>query len=391
MNDSIYLDNHATTPTDPRVREIVLPMLMLDAVGNPHSEHFAGRKAALAVECGRRQIADLIGAHPEEIIFTSGATEANNIALQGIARAGLRRGNHIITSAIEHKCVLQTLKILEKQGFSVDVLPVDRRGIVDIEQLSATITDKTTLVSIMTANNEIGVLQPISQIAEICQSRGIVFHTDAAQAVGKIPIDVKSSGVDLMSMSGHKMYGPIGVGALYVSAESPILPEPLFGGGEQERGMRPGTLAPFLCAAMGAACSIATKEMERDATSAASNRHRFIEIFRTFIPDIHINCEDSPRLPGSLSLSLPGVDADRLVGALQPHVMISTNAACSAGIMHPSHVLLALGFSEAEAASTIRVSFGRFNSPAEVESAARLIGSAATRIRSAPSASVAAQ
>lgn len=390
MIDSIYLDNQATTPTDPRVREIMLPLLTLDAVGNPHSEHFAGRNAAVAVEAARRQVADLIGALPEEIIFTSGATEANNIALQGIARASLNHGNHIVTSATEHKCVLQTLKILEMQGFRVDVLPVNRNGIVDVDLLSAMINDKTTLVSIMAANNEIGVLQPIEKIAEICQSRGVVFHTDAAQAAGKVPIDVKASGVDLMSLSGHKMYGPIGIGALYVSAECPTLPEPLFGGGGQERGMRPGTLAPFLCAAMGAACSIAAKEIENDANFAETNRRRFIEIIRSFISDVRINCEDSPRLSGNLSLILPGIDGDRLVGAVQPRVMISTNAACSSGMIHPSHVLLALGLNAMEAASAIRVSFGRFNTTAEVESAAQYIGSAAAKIRTMGSASVAA-
>lgn len=391
MIDSIYLDNQATTPTDPRVREAMLPLLALDNVGNPHSEHFAGRKASNVVEKARREIAELIGARPQEIIFTSGATEANNIALQGIARANMRRGRHIITSATEHKCVLQTLRMLENIGFLIDVLPVGRNGLIDLDQLSETITDKTTLVSVMTANNEIGVLQPIEKIAEICQSRDVVFHSDAAQAAGKIQIDVKASGIDLMSLSGHKMYAPIGIGALYVSDECPVLPEPLFGGGGQERGMRPGTLAPVLCTAMGAACYIAMNEIENDAKSSLAHRHRFLEIFKSFVPDVRVNCEDSPRLPGNLSLTLPDIDADRLVGTVQPQVMISTNAACSSGMVHPSHVLLALGLNEIDAASTIRVSFGRFNTAAEIESAARCIGSAAARIRSARSDSVAAQ
>jgi cysteine desulfurase len=390
MSDFIYLDNQATTPTDPRVRDSMLPFLEADAVGNPHSEHVAGRKAAAAVEYARRQVADLIGALPEEIVFTSGATEANNIALQGIMRSVHRRGDHVLTCATEHKCVLETMGFLTRAGFRVEVLPVDSNGIVDIAALTAAITGETALVSIMAANNEIGILQPIGDVAAICQSRGVVFHTDAAQAVGKIPLDVKALSVDLLSLSGHKLYAPIGVGALYVSDASPVRPEPLFWGGGQEGGLRSGTVAPHLCVALGAACLIARREQSQDAESATAHRQRFLETIRTYYPDVHVNGERSPRLAGNLSLTFSGVDADRLVGFVQPHIAVSTNAACSAGVLQPSHVLLALGLSDADAASTIRVGFGRFNTRAEVEVAAERLGKAAAHIRQSEALDIAA-
>jgi cysteine desulfurase len=315
MPDSIYLDNQATTPTDPRVRDALLPFLETSAVGNPHSEHFVGRRAAAAVEDAREKVAALIGARPQEIVFTSGATEANNIALQGIARSPYRRGNHIITCATEHKCVLETVDFLARSGFRVEIMSVDANGLIDTAALAAAITTETCLVSIMAANNEIGVLRPIDEIAAICRSRGVVFHTDAAQAAGKIPIDVKTLGVDLMSLSGHKLYAPIGVGALYVAEESPIAPEPLFWGGGQERGLRSGTIALHLGIAFGAASAIAIDELANDAESAASLRRLFLEILRTRCPDARVNGDSIRRLPGNLSLTFPGVDADRLVGA----------------------------------------------------------------------------
>lgn len=390
MSDSIYLDNQATTPIDPRVRDAMLPFLEASAVGNPHSEHTAGRHAAAAVEGARKQVADLIGARPEEIVFTSGATEANNIALQGMARSPHRRGDHVLTCATEHRCVLETMGFLARCGFRVDELPVDSNGIVDTAVLAAAIREETALVSIMAANNEIGVLQPIGDIAAICQSRGVVFHTDAAQAVGKIALDVKALGIDLMSVSGHKFYAPIGVGALYVSDESPVTPEPLFWGGGQERGLRSGTVAPHLCVALGAASVIAMNELTADAESVAAHRRRFLEIIRARCPDVRVNGERSPRLPGNLSLTFPGVDADRLVGALQPHIAVSTNAACSAGVLQPSHVLLALGLSDTDATSTIRVGLGRFNTRAEIETAADRLSNAASQIRQSEFVDIAA-
>ena len=390
MPDSIYLDNQATTPTDPRVRDAMLPFLEKSFVGNPHSEHFVGRRAATAVEDARAKVAALIGARPQEVVFTSGATEANNLALQGVARSPNRRGNHIITCATEHKCVLETVSYLSNSGFRADVLPIGPSGLIDPAALAAAITSDTFLVSIMAANNEIGVLQPIEEIAAICRSHNVVFHTDAAQAVGKVPVDVKASGVDMMSLTGHKIYAPIGVGALYISEESSIVPEPLFWGGGQERGLRSGTIAPALCAAFGAASAIALAELEENARSAVSLRGLFLEIVLSRCPDTRVNGDQKRRLPGNLSLTFPGCDADRLVGALQPDVALSTNAACSAGILQPSHVLLALGLTDSDAASTIRVGFGRFNTRAEVEVAAERVADVVTRIREGVSLEIAA-
>ena len=390
MPDLIYLDNQATTPTDPRVRDAMLPLLERSFVGNPHSEHFVGRRAATTVEDARANVAALIGARPQEIVFTSGATEANNLALQGVARSPNCRGNHIISCATEHKCVLETISYLSRSGFRAEVLPVGPLGLVDPAVLAGAITSDTFLVSIMTANNEIGVLQPIDEIAAICRSHNVVFHTDAAQAVGKVPVDVKASGVDMMSLTGHKIYAPIGVGALYISEESSIVPEPLFWGGGQERGLRSGTIAPALCAAFGSASGIALAELEENARSATSLRGLFLEIVLSRCPDTRVNGDQKRRLPGNLSLTFPGCDADRLVGALQPDVALSTNAACSAGILQPSHVLLALGLTDSDAASTIRVGFGRFNTRAEVEVAAERVADVVTRIREGVSMEIAA-
>lgn len=381
MPDSIYLDNQATTPTDPRVRDAMLPFLETNFVGNPHSEHFVGRRAAMAVEDARSKVAALIGARPREIVFTSGATEANNLALQGVARSSRRRGNHIVTCATEHKCVLETTDYLARNGFRVDILPVGPNGLLDISTLEAAITEETCLVSIMTANNEIGVLQPIEDIANLCRSRAIVFHTDAAQAAGKVGVDVSASGVDLMSLSGHKIYAPIGVGALYVSAESPVVPEPLFWGGGQERGFRSGTISPSLCVAFGVACAIARDELEQDAQAAAMLGNAFLELVLACCPDARVNGDRKRRLPGNLSMTFPGCDADRIVGALQPDIALSTNAACSAGVLQASHVLLAIGLSESDAASTLRIGFGRFNTRAEIEKAAERLVKAVRRIR----------
>lgn len=358
----------------------MLGFLEADAVGNPHSEHFAGRRVAAAVEHARGQVADLIGVRAEELVFTSGATEANNIAIQGIASAGRRRGNHVITCATEHKCVLECFLYLREKGFEVDVLPVGQDGLLDLSLLSDAVTERTALVSIMTANNEIGVLQPISQIADICRSHGVIFHTDAAQAAGKVPLDATAFGIDMVSLSGHKLYAPIGIGALFVSEDSPVRPEPLFKGGGQERGLRSGTIAAHLAVAMGAAAEIAKKELSLDAARAASLRQLFLDVIAARIPSSVVNGAAAPRLPGNLSLTFPGIDADHLVGALQPHVAVSTNAACSSGVIQPSHVLLALGLSDAQAESTIRVGFGRFNTPQQVETAAALICAAVEKI-----------
>ncbi|HEY1707226.1 MAG TPA: cysteine desulfurase family protein [Rhizomicrobium sp.] len=381
MPDAIYLDNQATTPTDPRVRDALSPLLEVSVVGNPHSDHIAGRRIAQAVERARAQIASLIGAQPPEIVFTSGATEANNLAIQGLARSPGRRGNHLITCATEHKCVLEAAAFLGRSGFSVNVLPVDRDGLVNVAQLADTITDDTFLVTIMTANNEIGVLQPIAEIADVCKSRGVAFHSDAAQAVGKIPVNVRELGIDMLSLSGHKLYAPIGIGALYISSEMPAMPEPLILGGGQERGLRSGTLPAHLCVGFGEACEIAVDDREEDARRAIEMRDAFLSIVTRHVPDARINGHTARRLPGNLSLTLPGVDADHLVGGLQPDIAVSTNAACSSGVLMPSHVLRALGLTESDAASTIRIGFGRFNTLRQVQTAAERLGEAAIRIR----------
>lgn len=381
MVDFIFLDNHSTTPTDPRVRAAMLPFLDAAGVGNPHSEHVAGRRTAEAVEAARGDVAALIGARPEEIIFTSGATEANNLALQGIMRSSQRRGNHVLTCATEHKCVLETVAFLGRSGSCVEVLPVQQSGLVDIAMLADAITDNTALVSIMVANNEIGVIQPIEKIAALCREKGVVFHTDAAQAAGKIPLDVRTLGVDLMSLSAHKLYAPIGIGALFVAEDSPAIPEPLMWGGSQEKGLRSGTLAPHLCVAFGTAASIAKGERAEDAHAAEGLRARFLAILREYFAEVRVNCEHSPRLPGNLSLTFEGVDADRLVGAVQPFIAVSTNSACTAGLPQPSYVLRAIGLSEAAAASTLRIGFGRLNTMADVECAAERLGKAARQIR----------
>lgn len=381
MNQPIYLDNQATTPTDPRVRDALLLYLDPGQVGNPHSEHYAGRRAAVAVEKARSEVSALIGASPEEIVFTSGATEANNIALQGIARARGGRRGHVVTCTTEHKCVLEAARWLEQNGFSATFLPVDIDGQLTADTVESSIRDDTFLVSLMAANNEIGVLHPLREIAEVCRNRGVVFHTDAAQAAGKIPIDVAGLGIDLLSISGHKLYAPIGIGALYISRESPLRPEPLFHGGGQEQGLRSGTVAPHLCVALGTACAIGASQLNQDATHVAGLCDRFLENLASASSDFSVNGARGRRLPGNLSLTFPGIDADRLVGALQPEVAISTNAACSAGVLQPSHVLAAIGLDERAVAATIRIGFGRFNSLEEVERAAKLIADQVARIR----------
>lgn len=391
MPDSIYLDNQSTTPTDPRVRAAMLPFLDSGSPGNPHSEHVLGRKAGEAIETARSQIAALIGARPSEIVFTSGATEANNLALQGAARGKRRRGNHLITCATEHRCVLETARFLGRIGFDVEVLPVERDGRIDVVQLDRAIKDDTFLVSIMAANNEIGVLQPLEEIGKICKAHDVIFHSDAAQAAGKIPLDVKATGVEMMSLSGHKLYAPIGVGALYVSDELPVELEPVIFGGGQERGLRSGTLSPHLCVGFGMACTIAATEQRADARAAAYLREAFLAVVTDCCPDVRINGSLTHRLPGNLSLTFPDVDADRLVGSLQPEIAISTNAACSSGVLRPSHVLGALGLSESEAASTVRIGFGRFNNLSEVEWAGRRLAEAAVRIRRSEKSGAAAE
>lgn len=372
MSERIYLDYQATTPTDPRVIDAMLPLLR-EQFGNPHSEHAFGWEAAEAVDEAARQVADLIGATPGEIVFTSGATEANNLAIQGVARSKARRGNHVVTTSIEHKCVLHTALSLRKQGFSVDVLPVERTGRVKLATLEAALGNDTALVSVMMANNEVGTIEPIAEIGALCRERGIVFHTDAAQAAGKLPIDVEALNVDLLSLSGHKFYGPKGVGAFYVSRHCPVPLEPLIIGGAQQHGLRAGTVAPFLCTGLGTACRITGEELEADRAHCEALREAFWSILSARVPGARINGDPDHRLPGNLNIQFPKTDADSLLAGLRGKVAASTGSACNAGLIEPSYVLLALGLRLEEANSSIRFGFGRFTSIDDIRSAAHLI------------------
>ena len=378
MSERIYLDYQATTPLDPRVHEAMLPYLQ-DKFGNPHSEHSFGWEAAEAVDEAARNVAASIGADVGEIVFTSGATEANNLAIQGIARSTGRRGDHIVTTAIEHKCVLHTALSLSDSGFSVDVIPVDRSGLVDLAALEAKLTDDTAMVSVMMANNEIGTVQPIAEIGALCRDRGIVFHTDAAQAAGKLPIDVAMLNIDLLSLSGHKIYGPKGIGALYVSRHCPCPLAPLTIGGAQQQGLRAGTVPPFLCAGLGEACRIACAELARDRAHSEALRDTFWSILSSHLPDTVINGDMVYRLPHNLNILFPGNDADSLLASVQGEIAASTGSACNAGLIEPSYVLLALGLSLEEANSSIRFGFGRFTSMDDVERAAILLADKAGR------------
>lgn len=376
MKDRIYLDYQATTPLDPRVRAAMLPYLEGE-FGNPHSEHVFGWEAAEAVDEAAKGVAGLIGAAAGEIVFTSGATEANNLAIRGVTQSDGRRGNHVVTTAIEHKCVLNTVLSLRKWGFAVDVVPVERSGRMELAAVRAALRDDTALVSVMMANNEVGTVQPIAEIGALCRERGIVFHTDAAQAVGKLSIDVAELNVDLLSLSGHKLYGPKGIGALYVSRHCPAPLEPLILGGAQQQGLRAGTVPPFLCVGLGEACRIAGAELERDRAHCEALRDALWSGLSARIPGLVVNGDMDHRLPGNLNVLFPNADADSLLSALQGKIAASTGSACNAGLIEPSYVLLALGLSLEEANSSIRFGFGRFTSINDVERATDLLANKA--------------
>ncbi|CAO4172407.1 Cysteine desulfurase [Methylorubrum populi] len=365
--DNIFLDHHATTPLDPRVLAAMMPYLS-ERFGNPHSVGYARAEAArAAVEHARASVASLIGAAPADVIFTSGATEACTIAIRGLlARPGKSRGLRLAISAIEHACVRGTARALD--GTTIIELPVDGDGIVDLEAAGQAVDDKTSLVSVMMANNEIGTIQPVAEIASLCRLHGSLFHTDAAQAVGKLPIDVAAMGIDLLSLSGHKLYGPQGIGALYCHPGVRGRLRPTAYGGGQEGGLRPGTLPLALCVGLGEACRIAAAEMEAEATRVAALRDRLLSGLRASVPGLAVNgCLDR-RLPGNLNLSLPGLDGDALVHALGD-VAVSTGSACASGALEPSHVLAALGLETSRAESAIRIGIGRFTTAAEIDRA----------------------
>jgi cysteine desulfurase len=377
----VYLDYQSTTPVDPRVLDIMLPYFT-EKFGNPHStSHSHGRIVAEAVEAAREDVARLINAEAREIVFTSGATESNNIAVKGAARFLKDRRDHIVTCVTEHKCVLESVLRLEREGFKVTRLGVGRDGLIDLGELEAAITDRTALVTIMAVNNEIGVVQPLAEIGARAHAKGALFHTDAAQAAGKVLLDVQGQNIDLLSISGHKMYAPKGIGALYVRRRPRVRLEPLFDGGGQERGIRSGTLPAPLCVALGAAARIARESMADEGARIGTLRRRFLNAVNREIPDALVNGSESQRFAGNINLRLPGVDAQRLLEQM-PELSLSLGSACTSAEVEPSYVLRAIGLKDAEAGASLRVGLGRFTSEAEIDFAAERLAAAVGRLRS---------
>ena len=377
----IYMDNHATTPMDPRVLEAMLPYFM-EKFGNAASRnHPFGWTAEEAVEQAREQIAKLIGATAKEIIFTSGATESDNLAIKGVAEMYREKGNHIITAVTEHKAVLDTCKRLEKNGYRVTYLPVQKDGLVDLEDLKRAIDDKTILVTIMAANNEIGVLQPWREIGKICRERGVLFHTDGVQAVGKVPIDVNKDNIDLMSITAHKIYGPKGVGALYVRRKNPrVQISAIIDGGGHERGMRSGTLNVPGIVGLGKACAIAKEEMAQEGAHLAGLRDRLRDRIMGRLDEVYINGSMEHRLPGNLNISFAYVEGESLLMGIND-VAVSSGSACTSATLEPSYVLKALGTGDDLAHSSIRFGIGRFNTEAEVDYVADRVCETVERLR----------
>jgi cysteine desulfurase len=367
MKMPIYMDNHATTQMDPRVLEAMMPYFT-DIFGNAASRnHEFGWEAEKAVDKAREQIAALIGATPKEIVFTSGATESNNLAIKGIAEMYSERGNHIITQAIEHKAVLDTCKRLEKDGVRVTYLPVKTDGRIDLDQLRDAITDKTILISIMYANNEIGAVQPMKEISQIAKEKGVLFHTDAVQAVGKIPVNVIADGIDVMSMTAHKLYGPKGVGALYVRRRNPrVQITAQMDGGGHERGMRSGTLNVPGIVGLGAACEIAHKEMAEESKKLQALRDRLKDKLTSALDEVYINGSWEHRLPHNLNISFNYVEGESLLMGIND-IAVSSGSACTSATLEPSYVLKALGAGDDLAHSSIRFGLGRFNTVEEVD------------------------
>ena len=376
----VYLDNQATTPTDPRVVEAMLPFFT-ERFGNPHSTaHAFGWDAEEAVEQARGQLAALIGASPREVIFTSGATESNNLAIKGAARFHRERRPHVVTLASEHKCVLESARQLEREGHRVDILPIGADGLVDLDLLAETVSEETAVVSVMAVNNEIGVIQPVAEVAAICREKGAYFHCDAAQAVGKLPLDVAALGIDLLSISGHKLYGPKGIGALYVRRRPRVRLEPLIDGGGQERGLRSGTLPTPLCVGLGAAAAVAAAEMESESARISALKTRLLEGIRGRLSGVALNGHATLRIAGNLNLAFEGVDAEALMRAM-PGLAVSSGSACTSTAVEPSYVLRALGLPEARARSSIRLAVGRFNTEAEIDAAVEELAVQVARLR----------
>jgi cysteine desulfurase len=377
----IYMDNHATTPMDPRVLEAMLPYFM-ETFGNAASRnHPFGWAAEEGVETGREQVAKLVGATAKEIIFTSGATESDNLAIKGVAEMYREKGNHIITAVTEHKAVLDTCKRLEKNGFRVTYLPVQKNGMIDLEDLKRAMDDKTILVTIMFANNEIGVIQPVTEIGKLCRERGVIFHTDAVQAIGKVPVDVNKQNIDVMSITAHKLYGPKGVGALYVRRKNPrVQLSAIIDGGGHERGMRSGTLNVPGIVGLGKACAIATEEMAQEAKKLAGLRDRLRDRIMSRLDETYINGSMEHRLPGNLNISFAYVEGESLLMGIND-IAVSSGSACTSATLEPSYVLKALGTGDDLAHSSIRFGIGRFNTEAEVDYVADRVVETVTRLR----------
>ena len=367
MKLPIYMDNHATTPMDPRVLQAMTPYFT-EHFGNAASRnHSFGWRAEEAVEKARKQIADLIGANSKEIIFTSGATESDNLAIKGVAEMYAEKGNHIITVATEHKAVLDTCKHFEKRGCQVTYLPVLESGLIDLDRLREAITDKTILVSVMWANNEIGVIQPIAEIGRICRERGVLFHSDAVQAIGKVPVNVIQDNVDIMSITAHKIYGPKGAGALYVRRKNPrVQLTAQMDGGGHERGMRSGTLNVPGIAGLGEACEIAGREMDQEAARLKRLRDKLAGRFTAELSEVHINGTMDSRLPGNLNISFAYVEGESLLMGIND-IAVSSGSACTSATLEPSYVLKALGAGDEIAHSSIRFGIGRFNTQEEID------------------------
>ncbi|HTS12389.1 MAG TPA: IscS subfamily cysteine desulfurase [Candidatus Limnocylindrales bacterium] len=377
----IYLDNHATTPVDPRVLEAMLPYFS-EKFGNAASRnHEFGWKAEEAVENARGQIARLINATPKEIIFTSGATESTNLAIKGAAEMYREKGNHIITQVTEHKATLDTCKRLEKYGYEVTYLPVEKDGRINLDDLRRAITPKTILISIMYANNEIGVVQPIAEIGKIAKEKGVLLHVDAVQAVGKIPVDVQKDGIDIMSISGHKIYGPKGVGALYVRRKNPrVQLAAQIDGGGHERGMRSGTLNVTGIVGLGKSCELCQEEMTAESQKLSRLRDRLKDSIMTRLDEVYINGSMEHRLPHNINISFAYVEGESLLMGIND-IAVSSGSACTSATLEPSYVLKALGVGEDLAHTSIRFGIGRFNTQEEVDYVADRVVETVKRLR----------
>ena len=380
--NNIYFDYQATTPVDPRVLEKMLPYFS-DIYGNPHSRnHSYGWFAEEAVEIARENVAKIIGANPKEIIFTSGATESNNLAIKGLAEFYGDKKDHIITCVTEHKCVLESCRYLsEKKNFKITYLPVKSDGLIDLNELESQITEKTLMVSIMGVHNEIGVIQPLKEIGKICRDKGVFFHSDCAQAIGKIELDVEEMNLDLMSISGHKIYAPKGVGALYIRRKPRVRISAIMSGGGQERGMRSGTLSPALCVGLGEACNIYSKEMKNENKKITKLKDRLLNGIRNSCSDIYLNGSEIHRVPGNLNLSFAYIEGESLMMGIK-NLAVSSGSACTSASLEPSYVLKALGVEEELAHTSLRIGLGRFTTEKDVDSAVKQIVSEVKRLRS---------